>query len=1077
MHLSKWLSALFALILAFGLFASTSQAQGNLPSQVKEKILVDASDTATLSALKASGAVQLVDYGAFSLWMRAKTASSLQSVSSATLQPVSDDIFLRGKTLTPLEQTGIPAPSLAAPEPRGFWMVQFIGPILPAWVNLFTSQGLAVAAYLPNDAFVVFGDQPAQKVADLAVSHPEIRWNGAYLPEYRLSVDLRGAPASPTVDVSIQVWNTPQAAQTIAQITALAMKTLRTPDESAGFINFTLTLPTARLAEVASLPDVFDVESWAAPTLQDEMQGQILAGNITVNASGGTTPNAPGYLNWLQTNGFPTDPAQYPVVDIMDDGIDQGNAANPLHPDFYQLGIKPGQSRILYLHNCTTDLFPNGVNGHGNLNAGIVAGFNNTSGSPYQDADGFHLGLGISPFGRFAGTKLFNNAAAEDLSNCSGSYVIAVSSAYTAGASITSNSWGNGSSFGGYTPDSQTYDVLTRDAAPAIAGNQPMLHIFSAGNSGSGVTTITAPGTAKNVLTVGATQSTRDPLIVDRCGHVSSNNADDIATFSSRGPTQDGRIKPDLMAPGVHIQAQASQDPAFTGNTICGNYQGHYPAGQTLYSWSTGTSHAAPAIAGEAQLAYEYYQRVLAPGVTPSPAMVKALLINSARYLKGVSANDTLPSAQQGWGDANLGALVDSVHPFTLDQLHLFTQTGEQYTLQGAIVDSSRPLRITLTWTDAPGATTGNAYVNNLDLEVTINGQVYKGNHFQGDVSIPGGNFDPANNVENVFLPAGQTGSFQVRVIASNLAGDGVPGNASPTDQDFALVASNINVVQSPQITLAKTSWTKSAPQNSAWLLPGDAFSLWVDLSNHGNQSATQASATLAITSGSALIGNATSLYPDIVPGATVRNLTAFQITIPSNQPCPQSLQFALTVTYAGDPPTVLNFSLPIGIYATQTAQYYGPPLAIPDNTPAGVSAHVFINDFSSFGFDTQRVTAQVDIQHSFDNDLILTLLAPGGQSVLLSSHHGSSGKNYTQTIFDDSASLSISQGTAPFTGAYRPDQPLSDFLHATAAGKWQLNVVDGFASDTGTLTNFSITVTYASCNPKFSLILPLLFR
>jgi len=74
-------------------------------------------------------------------------------------------------------------------------------------------------------------------------------------------------------------------------------------------------------------------------------------------------------------------------------------------------------------------------------NAGIVGGYNNQSGFPYQDALNYHYGLGISPYGRLAGTKVFNNSANFDLSMCD-SYITAVANAYDSGALITSNSWG-----------------------------------------------------------------------------------------------------------------------------------------------------------------------------------------------------------------------------------------------------------------------------------------------------------------------------------------------------------------------------------------------------------------------------------------------------------------------------------------------------------------------------------------------------------------------------------------------------------------------------------------------------------
>src|SRR5262249_20839337 len=115
-----------------------------------------------------------------------------------------------------------------------------------------------------------------------------------------------------------------------------------------------------------------------------------------------------------------------------------------------------------------------------------------------------------------------------------------------------------------------------------------------------------------------------------------------------------------------------------------------------------------------------------------------------------------------------------------------------------------QPFRVSLAWTDAPGPTTGNAFVNNLDLEVTVNGTLFRGNVFSGANSVSGGVADGANNLESVFLPAGTAGSFSVTVKATNIAGDGVPGNGDATDQDFALVVYNgTTAAPTPDFSLA----------------------------------------------------------------------------------------------------------------------------------------------------------------------------------------------------------------------------------------------------------------------------------
>src|SRR5205085_1381372 len=178
-------------------------------------------------------------------------------------------------------------------------------------------------------------------------------------------------------------------------------------------------------------------------------------------------------------------------------------------------------------------------------------------------------------------------------------------------------------------------------------------------------------------------------------------------------------------------------------------------------------------------------------GHPPSPAMVKAYLTNAATYMTGTRANDTLPSQNQGFGLLNLGRVLDQAPRLLVDQDQVLGATGQVYTLKGRVVDPSKPLRITLAWTDAPGSPAANPVVNNLDLQVDAGGKTYLGNHFSGPFSTEGGSADTLNNLEAVYAPVGTSGEFEVRVVAANIAGDGVPGNSDSTDQDFALVIYN----------------------------------------------------------------------------------------------------------------------------------------------------------------------------------------------------------------------------------------------------------------------------------------------
>jgi hypothetical protein len=139
----------------------------------------------------------------------------------------------------------------------------------------------------------------------------------------------------------------------------------------------------------------------------------------------------------------------------------------------------------------------------------------------------------------------------------------------------------------------------------------------------------------------------------------------------------------------------------------------------------------------------------------------------------------------------NLGRALDDTPRILTDQTQILTDSGNSYVVKGRISSSAKPFRITLAWTDAPGSPSANPVVNDLDLQVTVNGTTYLGNHFNGQASTGAGSADRLNNVESVWFPEGTSGNFEIRVIAANIVGDGIPGNSDATDQDFALVIYN----------------------------------------------------------------------------------------------------------------------------------------------------------------------------------------------------------------------------------------------------------------------------------------------
>src|SRR6185436_17216286 len=123
--------------------------------------------------------------------------------------------------------------------------------------------------------------------------------------------------------------------------------------------------------------------------------------------------------------------------------------------------------------------------------------------------------------------------------------------AVRAGAVIGYNSWGDDTQ-GRYDLSAAEFDGLVRDADFQTSGDQPYILEFSAGNAGPGSQTIGSPAVAKNVIAAGASQNNRLEFFIYADG------IDTMADFSSRGPCEDGRIKPDVVAPGTWIASARS---------------------------------------------------------------------------------------------------------------------------------------------------------------------------------------------------------------------------------------------------------------------------------------------------------------------------------------------------------------------------------------------------------------------------------------------------------------------------------------------------------------------------------------
>ena len=824
--------SIISLCLAAAALAAVQPAQGR-PHKLR------VSDATQAASLKLQGARLLVDYGSFQLW---ETSDPALAAAKSTRVEAADDLDFIELNTGPLD-TRAPAvvalrKAVVPSAGRRLHLVQFLGPIKPEWLAAMQATGVRAVHYIPQNAYLIQGDSVAlASFQAWAATNSLVQWEGDYAPEYRIhpkarTMDAQGKPQAPATDsFTVQLLEDADASPgTLALIDQMKLAPIQQRFQALHYLNVVVRLPAERLGELAARPEVISIQLHPQRHMMDERQDQIMAANLS-----GNVPAGGGYLAWLASKGFTQ--AQFDasgfVVDVSDSGIDNGTTS-PGHFGLYEAG-DPGQSsRVAYSRlegspNSGSTL--QGCDGHGNLNSHIIAGFNDrAAGFPHTDASGFHYGLGVCPFARVGASVIFDSDLFTDPT-----YANLQSRAYRDGARVSNNSWG-GDTYGGYDADAQSYDGLVRDAQPSGSsvpntGNQQMIIVFAAGNEGPSAGSVGSPGTAKNVLVVGAAENVHSHSTAnggnsstgsDGCDTPDSeaDSANDIASFSSRGPCDDGRKKPDIVAPGTHITGGVGQSvlttsgtgtaiTCFDGTGVCalpgsgtqGSSANFFPAGQQFYTTSSGTSHSTPAVAGACALLRQYFINTALEA--PSPAMTKAFLANSARYMTGTYAGDTLPSSSQGMGSVNLGNAFDGVARILHDQLSgdKFTESGQTRVISGTVVDPSKPLRVTLAWTDAPGSTTGNSYNNNLDLTVIVNGTTYKGNVFSGATSIAGGTADGKNNLESVFLPAGVSGTFVVTVTAGNINSDGVPNEAPTVDQDYALVIYNGAETSAPVIS------------------------------------------------------------------------------------------------------------------------------------------------------------------------------------------------------------------------------------------------------------------------------------
>ena len=440
------------------------------------------------------------------------------------------------------------------------------------------------------------------------------------------------------------------------------------------------------------------------------------------------------------------------VIATADSGLDTGNMRT-MHADFTNQLV-----RVVNLGGYTFGDY----NGHGTHTAGTLAGDGTLSAGKYRGV-AWEAKLVVQTCGDKSGGLgiYFNNVLTYDDIYAGG---------IADGAYIHSDSWGG---------DTQgTYNDSCAGLDDVQWFYPELLVVAASGNAGSGRQTVGSPAAAKNALTVGNVYSSR-----------STDNAGKIYSSSSRGPCVDGRIKPDVAAPGVSIVS--------TKSSLCSR-----TAVDTYYTKMSGTSMATPHAAGCAALVRQWLmERRGFVNPLPTAALVKAVLMGGAK--------GTVPDNNVGWGRL---ALEETLYPSNravrlVDRLPYSHGATLAYTVT---TTNEAPLDVQLCWIDCSGDPSASlALVNDLDLVVSnkMTGAVWFGN------AVDGG--DRVNNNESVRIPSAPAGEYAVIVRGASVPYDASEGGAAALYVRAACAEEDedemVTLTVSTSARNDMTSWTSPA--------------------------------------------------------------------------------------------------------------------------------------------------------------------------------------------------------------------------------------------------------------------------
>lgn len=689
----------------------------------------------------------------------------------------------------------------------GLYLIHLNGSVKKTWKPTLQQLGVTILNYVHNQAYRVWmtPDQ-AEQVKDLTFVNDV----SIYPEALKIQKDLKPG--------KVIVCLVPQATTEKFQLIHNKTTVINQANTDEG-IQFICEIDSQEtLTEIARINEVLYLIPYIESQLLSEIESQIIGGGAwhldddnNINIPYREHGSYGAYINQLGYNGTGV------TIALADTGLGNGTLGDAGHIDF--------TGRVIGGYYWDGSGWED-ENGHGTHCAGLIAG-NTYKGTnlTYGGFGPYYVSQGLASNSELYMVRIFD-AGGSWIAPTDYFQILKVAKQNT-NAVIHSNSWGKASGLcdGTYDERDHAYDRAVRDADNETTGNQPLIITVSAGNDGAyGYQSIGSPANAKNVISVGATETYMPDA--SSYGYKSTNvsDPDNISSFSSRGWTADNRIKPDVVAPGETILSTSS--PINSDTTYYGIYN------DTRYEWSSGTSMSNPVVAGAAAVIVQWYNETF--NSIPSPAMVKAILINTAQDLNDTNGNTSpIPNRNEGWGMVNISKLVypieDPIHFYVSDQEHIFdnsSQTRKHYIIAEK---QEYPLKISLVWTDKEAPSdTNNAKALRNDLNLTVespSGKIYKGNAFVNgwtqhdtdvlsDFDTNDDGWDDTNNVENVYIHPDhvEQGTYIITITAYNLTENATNSNTENITQDYALLIYNARnqLLQNPPSQFSATSMNRT---------------------------------------------------------------------------------------------------------------------------------------------------------------------------------------------------------------------------------------------------------------------------